>query len=200
MSSAAIQFNQNMARAREITALATQVSKLATPVIDITDLYRASIVHGVSALDHFVHEFVRIGMTQVHRGERITTNAHLAFRVPLSVVRVATVDVSDDTWLDTIVRSSHAWLSFQHPDKIADAVRLISNVSLWDEVGKVVGLSAKEVKDTLRLIVDRRNQIAHEADLNPAIPGERWPITSEIVIEALDFIDAVVKAIDQVAA
>ena len=53
------------------------------------------------------------------------------------------------------------------------------------------------MKNRLRAIVNRRNQIVHEADLDPSIPGSmnRWSISSADVTSALDFIQDVCEAI-----
>ncbi|MBA2782887.1 MAG: HEPN domain-containing protein, partial [Actinomycetota bacterium] len=71
--------------------------------------------------------------------------------------------------------------------------------SLWEQVGIELGKPAKAVKVQLSTIVDRRNKIAHEADMDPTNPGYRWPINPKVVQEALDFVDSVVAAIFKVA-
>jgi hypothetical protein len=57
----------------------------------------------------------------------------------------------------------------------------------------------KDAKTRLKLIVDRRNKIAHEADLDPTSPGFRWPISSTVVNDAIDFIESLGDAIYKVA-
>jgi hypothetical protein len=42
---------------------------------------------------------------------------------------------------------------------------------------------------------DRRNKIAHEADMDPSYPGARWPISETDVNKALDFIEQLCEAI-----
>ena len=62
-----------------------------------------------------------------------------------------------------------------------------------------IGRSAKEIKEELSAIVDRRNKISHEADINPSLNiGERWPIDSLLVNNAVNFIEQVVENIHQV--
>ena len=90
-------------------------------------------------------------------------------------------------------------MSFQFPDKIADAIRLVSTVKLWEAVALKRNEDIKATKAQLRAIVDRRNQIAHEADLDPTNAGERWPIDGPLVEEAIDFIESIVRAIYEVA-
>jgi len=189
------QFEENIGRARALSGLADSLLAITTVALDLTDIYRASLVLAVSALDHFVHEFVRLGMLDVHRGSRPATDAHLSFKVPLAAARIGINNSAQDDWLDETVREAHSWLSFQHPDKIADAIRLVSAVKLWDGVAKEIGSDAKAVKVRLAAIVDRRNKIAHEADMDPTNPGHRWPIDGALVEDALSYIASLVHAI-----
>lgn len=195
MRAAFDQFSQNLTRARSLAELAESLSTLTTAAVDLSDILRAALVLGVSALDHFVHEFVRLGMIEVHRGNRATTDAYLSFRVPMSAAREAIADTGRDEWLDQVIRETHAWQSFQHPDKIADAIRLMSNVGLWEQIATELSMASRTVKTQLGAIVDRRNKIAHEADMDPTNPGSRWPINPVLVRDALNFIEAVAKAI-----
>jgi hypothetical protein len=195
MKPALDQFNENISRARVLSGLARSLAALTTTAVDLSDIYRASLVLGVSALDQFVHEFVRIGMREVHRGNRPVTDANLSFRIPLGAARLGIADPTRDDWLDATVREAHSWQSFQHPDKIADAIRLVSGVKLWEGVAKETGTDAKAVKVRLTAIIDRRNQIAHEADMDPTNPGNRWPISSALTEDALDYIERLVHAI-----
>ncbi len=199
MRAALDQFNQNLERARNLANLAESLSKLTTDAIDVSDILRASLVLSVSALDHFVHEFVRLGMLEVHRSRRHTSEAHLSFKIPMSAVRVAITDTSQDDWLDQAIRDAHSWVSFQHPDRIADAVRLMSTVRLWEEVARVMGMTSKEIKTELKAIVSRRDKIAHEADMDPMNPGHQWPINVVLVTGALEFIEKLAAAISIVA-
>ena len=58
----------------------------------------------------------------------------------------------------------------------------------------------KDVKDRLNLIIDRRNQIAHEFDMQPAlgVSNIRNPIDRILVNDAVDFIEKVANAIYKV--
>ncbi|MDE5122675.1 MAG: hypothetical protein O4965_22525 [Trichodesmium sp. St19_bin1] len=48
-------------------------------------------------------------------------------------------------------------------------------------------------------MVERRNKIAHEADIDPSYNiGERWPIDEDMVNDAVNFIEGVVHSIHQV--
>ena len=199
MQAAIDQFCENLARARSLAGLAQSLSSLTTAAVDLSDILRASLVLAVSALDHFVHEFARLGMLEVHRGHRPATDAYLSFRVPMSAAREGMADTSRDEWLDQAIREAHSWLSFQHPDKIADAIRFMSNVRLWEQVASELGMTSRTVRAQLGAIIDRRNKIAHEADMDPTNPGLRWPINQALVRDAIDFIERMAQAIFKVA-
>lgn len=128
------------------------------------------------------------------------------FNNPQDVSKIITVitdslqnKLNNNSWLDNEIRERHSYLSFQQPDKIADAIKLVSNKKLWKEVGITMGKNEKEIKQQLSAIVDRRNKIAHEADINPTYNlGELWNIDEILVNNAVDFLEKLVGAIHQV--
>ncbi|MFP4134434.1 MAG: HEPN domain-containing protein [Halothece sp.] len=103
------------------------------------------------------------------------------------------------SWLEDEIREKLGYQSFQQPNKIADAIRLISDKKLWDEVANKLGKTSQEIKQELGVIVDRRNKISHEADIDPTFGiGDRWDIDEIMVSEAVDFIEQLVETIHQV--
>ena len=86
-------------------------------------------------------------------------------------------------------------LSFQQPDRIAEAVRLFSPIELWNEIGALLGEDPQNLKTQLKLIVERRNKIAHEAEIDPSYPGQRWPINRTDTEDALAFIEKIGESI-----
>lgn len=107
--------------------------------------------------------------------------------------------MNNTSWLEDEIRERLGYQSFQQPDKIADAIRLISEKKLWEEVSTQLGKPQKDIKQQLSAIVDRRNKIAHEADIDPTYGiGSRWYIDEVLVNDAIDFIVNVVEGIHQV--
>ncbi|MGC4049127.1 MAG: HEPN domain-containing protein [Paludibaculum sp.] len=194
MKSALMQFNANLRRASDLCGLASILQAQTTSAIDTTDILRAAMVLAVSAFDHFVHEITREGMLEIAAGKRSPTDAYHRFQVSLR-----SIDLSRSSagihWLDQEIRDKHGWLSFQDPDRVADALRNVTEKKIWEVVGRQLGISAKDAKAQLKLIVDRRNKIAHEADMDPTVPGVRWPITIIIVEDAAKFMSDVALAI-----
>lgn len=202
MQAALEQVRTNLVRVRNLGSIVDALDSQTTAVLDLSDILRAELVLAVSALDQFVHEVVRLGMLDAYEGRRLRTNAFLRFQVSLegALRGIDSNNAGNSYWLDDQIRTRNAYRSFQSPDNIADAVRLVSEVQLWNEVAKRMGTPSDEVRNRLRLIVDRRNQIAHEADVNPSPYEELWPIDRQIVTESVDFIERVVESMYSVIA
>jgi hypothetical protein len=194
MKDAISQFSVNLRRAEDLCGLAAALQAQMTSVVDTTDVLRAAMVLAVSAFDHFVHDITRKGMLEIAAGKRTPTDAYLRFQVSLRSMDVLRTSTGW-SWLDEEIRDRHGWLSFQDPDKLADALRNVTAKKIWPEVGRKLGIPARDAKAQLRLIIDRRNKIAHEADMDPTAPGMRWPITVAIVEDAVKFMSDIAVAV-----
>ncbi len=198
MLSCITQFRENISRVRTLGGLYCALDSLTTPLIDGSDILRSQIVLSVSALDHYIHAITRTGMLEVFSGKRQATDAYLKFPVSANVLMASNSGSSGIDLFEEEIRERHSFLSFQQPDKVADAIRLFSLCKLWEEVGAIMGSTPTEIKTRLKLIVDRRNKIAHEADLDPSFPGVRWPITSSDADSVTDYISELCETIHAV--
>ncbi len=198
-NSAIVQFRENIKRIRTLSQTVSVIDSMTASAIDLSDILRSEIVLVVSALDYFVHEFVRAGMIDICENKRSVTDAYTKYQIPLLSAHLSQYSSSCRAWLEDAIIEKHSWQSFQEPDRIADAIRLISSVKLWEAVGDELGKSAKRVKATLKVIVCRRNQIAHEADMDPINPGANRPIDQKEANDAVDFIESTVEAIYKVS-
>ncbi|MDQ0796611.1 HEPN domain-containing protein [Streptomyces sp. B1I3] len=187
------EFGRHITAARHSLGTAAVLRAQVTSALQLDDLVRGALVQGVSALDRYVHEEVRIRLLRLFDSDSFPA-AMLRFQVPLSAV-LKYKDEGGVGWLEDVVRSRHSFLSFQAPDKIADAIRLVSDGELWSEVAVFTGKPVKGIKQELKLIVTRRNAIAHESDISPIPPFEQNEIYADDVNAALDFIESIVSAI-----
>jgi len=195
MQQALDQFRANIQHVRNLHGLHVYFSAATTPALDLSDLLRAQIVLVVSALDFYIHEVTRLGMIEILESKRPSTPAFLKFPVTLGGAIGGMQTPNDTGWLDNEIRLRHGIASFQHPDKIADAIRLFSPVEIWNEVSLRMSLPTVDLRNRLRSIVDRRNKIAHEADVDPSFPGVRWPITANDAIGAMNFVEQICETI-----
>lgn len=189
-------YRDNIVRVRALGGLNQALASIVTVAIDLSDILRAQHVLAVSALDYFIHEAVRTGMLEIFDGKRAPSPAYSRFRISVNSLGPGAV-VSRSNF-ENEIRTQHCFLSFQHPDRVADALRLIVDFKLWDTVAAKLSTDAQVVKDTLKLIVDRRNKIAHEADVDPTYPKARWPISAADVNGTIGFLDDTVEAIHDV--
>ena len=193
MHSAIEQFRENMQRVKSLGGLTRALGSMTTSAIDTSDILRAQYVLAVSALDHYVHETTRLGMLEAFDGDRVAPPAYLRFRISLDCLGTGKVVSRSD--VDTEIRTQHGFVSFQHPDSVADAIRLVSDIKLWETVATKMSSNSTAIRERLRLIVDRRNKIAHEADLDPTYPKARWPISASDVDQVVNFLIELVEAI-----
>lgn len=193
MQSAINNLRASTGRVRTLGGLHSALETLTTTAIDSSDLLRAQIVLTVSALDYFVHEITVIGILDIFNNTRPPTDAFK--RQKVSGYLLIGASAGSAAHFEEDLRQRHSLLSFQQPDKISDAIRLFSNKSLWIEVGIRLSKNADDIKRQIRLIVERRNKIAHQADIDPSYPGARWPISATDTTSAMDFVEEICEAI-----
>lgn len=186
-------FQEGIKRAREIGGLHAAVKALTTQAIDPSDLLRAQVVMAVSILDFFIHEITLLGMIEILKGTRPATEAFKKYRISAKIFTTNLTNMVQ--FFEEDIREKHSYLSFQQPEKIADAIRLISEKSLWKSVSLQLSRSENDIKTELKLITERRNKIAHEADLDPSFPGTRWPIQPHDCDKLINFIEEIGGAI-----
>jgi hypothetical protein len=135
-------------------------------------------------------------MLEIFNGSRTPTDAFLKFQVSVELLQRIVSDGSAVAEFENEIREKHSYLSFQHPDRISEAVRLFHPDPIWPEIGNRLSVPASNIKTKLKLIVERRNKIAHEADMDPSYPGSRWPITKADAINTVTFIENICETID----
>ncbi|MGB6054310.1 MAG: HEPN domain-containing protein [Burkholderiaceae bacterium] len=192
-------FDNDFSRLDQLETLHTFLTTHTTGVIDTSDMLRAEYVLVVSALDHYVHSLTLAKLLDIFAGRRPRTPGFEKFLIPTSLaIQLSNppAGIRAESLFEQEVRTRHSFLSFQHPDKIADAIRLVSEVRLWDELSTSFTISARALKEQLINIVDRRNKIAHESDKKPGFPGELWPIDRQMVTETKAFVKQLCYALD----
>lgn len=194
---AILQFRENIKKIRETEVLFDYlVVNLRLPN-DLTDLLRSEIVYSISALDKLVHELVKIGMIDIFCGRRPETNKYKGFTISLQTQH----EISRPTlqppefWIEQEIVNRHKIKSFQEPENIADALSLIWNEDhKWQKIATRISMDQSTLKTQLKNIVNRRNQIVHEADLN-IITGAKNPINSTDCKLIVDFVEQIGEAI-----
>lgn len=183
---------------------------------ELDDMLRAQIVYAVSAMDCYLHEIVRIGMVESYLGIRAKTAKWESTPIALkNVLDLASIAAKSDMTtpqkklatiaeLNVIFKPMLKTLSFQQSEKIKDALNFIwreehklqtiASTINYGLIGNNLNEKVKYLEQKLNLIVNRRNQIAHEADWDSIMMSKR-PIRKEEVDDVVLFVEKFVEAI-----
>lgn len=207
-------FDNNVAQARSLSTIYINLRD----GIHIEDVYnnnllKAQLVNVVSAFDMFIHGIVKKGVIEIFNKTRKETPKFQSFafqaKTILKLIEVmspgfmpSSSDDIPDVILEKELSDKLSFMSFQSPDKVTDALSLI-----WGEPHKLQALAAdmnirgcntnekaNNLKQELTTIIQRRNQIAHEGDINPATQLPRSIELSD-VNKASEFITSLGHAV-----
>lgn len=189
MNLAFSQFAANIEEVRTTHLISTSLNISTSSILDISNIQRSCIVLSVSAIDYLIHELTIIGMCEIYNGAREITPKYNSHNVSLGFMHAISSTPPLITF-ESEIRRSLGWQTFQRPDKIKEAIALFSVVQLWQQVAITMCDAESNVKNQLNLIVDRRNMIAHEADIEPIFKTKRL-IRDIDVSTTIDFIETV---------
>lgn len=187
MNQAFSQFSTNIEEVRKTHLISTNLNMPTSSIVDTSSILRSCIVLSVSAIDHLIHELTIIGMREIFDGIRPLTAKYNNHNVSLCFMYAITSNPPLITF-DSEIRRSIGWQTFQRPDKIKDAIALFNTIQLWQQIALAMGETEINIKNQLNLIIDRRNMIAHEADIEPVFKTKKT-ISDTDVTTTIDFIE-----------
>jgi len=197
------QFEINLRSAKQLGIIYLAFVDKLTQAISLNELLRAEIVLAVSALDCYIHDIVRIGMLSAFKAGKGEPNAYLGFGVSLEFVKNLLSANTEDEKLNLFeheIRRLHGFRTFQTADNISQALSFIGIKSIWEKVAAFFGITSSDVRTQLDLIIDRRNCIAHEGDIDPTFGiGNKYPIDYPLVEKIVGFLEKIVGAIHKTA-
>jgi len=182
----------------------------------VSELLRAAVVGGVSALDGYMHEQVLShSWSLLSRAEDKIPTELKKLEIPLLDVKRA-IDHArkkNNTRPGNMIKKSiqeilHKNFTFQKPDNIKKAADMLGIADFWGQVASKMSSnpSKENVIDRLRQITYRRNQIVHEADLERKARAKKLTFrkinrneTQEIVTWITNFgkaMDTVISELD----
>ncbi len=198
MNRAIDQFHINIGTVKHLGVMYATFASQLTPAVDLSDILRAEIVLAVSALDCFVHDMVRIGMSKIFERSGGEPQAFLNFNISVQSVKeiIDAVPTDKKYYFEKEIRRLHGYRTFQSSENISQALSFIGIRSIWNKVGDSLSVPSDDVRNHLDVIVNRRNKIAHESDIDPALNlGTRYPIDSAWVNDSIDFLEKIVHSI-----
>lgn len=152
------------------------------------------MVNLVSAMDRFIHEFVRIGIINTYTSKLPQTDKCKSIPIKFSTLnkvmecqlRGTPPTCNEETaeyWLNNEITTILKSISFQKIDKIKDALSYIWNMehkipAIMDKMHysfpeATSNANQKFLEKKIDLIVTRRNQIVHEADYDISVNAKQ---------------------------
>jgi len=199
-------FETAWARCDQLSALHAYLAANVTAVLQPDEILRAEWAARVSALDLYIHELVAQRLCEIFAGTRPPVPGFGKFQIDAASLLASVQNPGAfQSQIDLEIRSKLERRTFQYPADIADGVRCVSNVELWNSIALADGATeqtkvehSKTIRNQLTQIVNRRNKIVHEADLQPVVPRVPWPISVPDVLTVRSFVEKIVRAIDAV--
>lgn len=175
-------------------------------VIQPEELLRAEWVMRVSALDLYIHEVVSQNLLKIFQGNRPVCPGYSKLQISSDTLMRIHANgpglVSDSTF-DLEIRTRLSRVTYQLPDDIADGIRMVSSIELWNEIVAHHGAAPPAIKSesgilrgALTQIVNRRNKIVHEGDLQPGVPRIPWAIERKDVDGVKTIIELIIDGVE----
>ncbi len=195
MTSAFVKFESNIASASILERIYEYLSKKTLP-FEPDELLRAEFVMLVGAFDCYVHDYVRGRMVNAFNSPATMANKTRDYKVSLGVM----MDIMNETnpisrmqMLEGEIKKIESSFSYQSSTSVEHVLGLIGFKKIWTTIwGKT---DADPKKNQLDIIVRRRNQIAHEADMD-FVTNAKNAISLTDVVEAKNYLVDLSKRID----
>jgi len=187
-------FDQQIISLRDLSSIHQYLLENAS-AMDTSSLLRSEYVLIVSAFDNYLHNIVRRKIVDNFFSSQFLSST---LSLPLTdyfAIHSETNINDKKQILDVSLRKLLEKDSFQAPKSVEYALGLIDIKNIWSQVSTTMGDTSSHIKDQLALLVKRRNQIAHEADINPSTSIPR-DIDIQTVSDCREFLQKLVSAID----
>ena len=183
-------FKRNIQDASNLSAIHEYVESQIKSPLSFDDILRSQIVYSVSAFDKLMHDIIRIGIMEIFNGSRPPTSRYLSETIPISVYNeliFAELPPKEYIFEQAIIKKLKI-VSYQDPIKVAEGLSYIwDEGQKWQKIATKIGMNDKTAKTTLKLIVDRRNSIVHEADIDPST-NQKYLIDKSDCQQTTDFL------------
>lgn len=197
------QFKLHISEIKKMRDLYKYNLHILSPGIDIDGVLRSEIVFIVSALDQYIHQVILDRMVDIILNNRSNPSSFCKLLLGLDSLNniLSTLNTGSITdvvpFIEQDIKIKLSWRSFQQPDKINEALKMINDKNIWKEVSTLYGMTVNDIKERLSVIVKRRDCIAHEADFDP-VNNCQYPISPSVTKEAVNFIIDIVFIMDSI--
>lgn len=194
MSNEKVFFDEQIGSLRSLSSIYQYLQDNAN-MMDSDALLRSEYVLIVSTFDNYLHNIVRRKIREnFFASQALPKDFELSIEV-CQLIRNEPTESIQQNILDGALRQHLEKDSFQSPKSVEYALSLIQINHVWRNASTIIGDTADNVKNRLALIVKRRNQIAHESDIDPSTSMPRT-IDLTTVTECRSFLEKLVNSID----
>lgn len=210
------QFENSIAAADQLVDMYTELrrsrglgtrGRLDAANTDLLWLPRSAVVASLSAMDSYIHsvlydripEVIREGNVPDPLAEALSSIVPIkngqSFRAALPILQQAD---TVDALCGRLREKTLSFLSYQAPEKIIKGHEMIGYPNIFDTVAATwpgPRTAADDLRRTLANYVKRRNQIAHEGDLEAS--GDPRPMQPKYATDCRYFIENLVYRLDQ---
>lgn len=187
-------FDEQLASLRKLSSIYEYLKETAC-FMDSDALLRSEYVLIVSAFDNYLHNIVRRKIREdFFSGQPLPDDFQLPIQVYQLLQSEGTV-TGQQRILDNALQKRLVKDSFQSPRSVEYVSNLLQINHLWRTASLSMGTPANQIRMQLGLIVQRRNQIAHEADIDRSNEMLR-SIDVQTINDCRDFLEKIVTCID----
>ncbi|MGH3625794.1 MAG: hypothetical protein ACRDQ5_29155 [Sciscionella sp.] len=193
-------FDLNLRYARGLISGGHSLENLLVGILDPADLYRAAWTQSVSAFDHWLHEEIYSRTPRlVRQGPAARPRQLSEVTLPFDLVdRIQNADIEIGIAFSTHLRGRIGRVSFHQSRAISEAVQYVVEMKhgeIWSELADRLNgthqparpWTVETAQAEHKRIIDRRNEIAHMADLDPDT-NERRPMSSDDASAAVSWV------------
>jgi hypothetical protein len=193
-SAAVATFEHALDRSRQMVTLFDALSALRPREAANDDALRSAYILAVSSLDFLAHELAAVEANHRFSSNLLTRNIQL----PMDVITSAEFETRVAA-AENHIRQANSYKAFVDPAKLAELLSCYCHKP-WEKLAALInsGLPENEkkscdhIKGQLKSVWKRRNQIAHEADINPTLGGvSLWPIDKADTELTINFIGSI---------
>jgi hypothetical protein len=187
-------FDHAMDRAQQMVILYDALYALRKHDPANDDALRSAYIQAVSSFDFFAHE---LAVTEaLHRYTNGIRTRNITISMDIMTIQDPAAQLSE---VEARIRQYNSYRAFVDPEKLAQMLSCYCS-DPWSKITEYFNRdkperdrrSVEHLRGQLRTIWKRRNKIAHEADVNPALAGiSLWPIDKQDTVLTINFVKQV---------
>jgi restriction system protein len=183
------EFDENIQYAKALIAGGAALRGLQNFPAHPEDMYRAAWNQAVSAMDHWLHdELIDRAVRLANDTGNQRPQSMLNLRLPFEMVERTRSEPVYVVFRD-FLKKEFQRRSFHSVEDITQGMKLVSHLtgdSIWNAMGRALGMPPQQAKQNHEEIIKRRNDISHRADRDAL--GQRQSMTEAQATAAVDWI------------